>query len=78
MKIKEYGYAKSTKDIDLSAKSRDQDSQEEPWKTIPWRRFPPKYQPIFMVIVIHVEGLDIELENVTFILRMNIIPGGPS
>jgi len=35
MKIKEYGYAKSTKDIDLSAKSRDQDSQEEPWKTIP-------------------------------------------
>lgn len=35
MAIKEDGYAKSTKQIGLSAKSRDQDLQEGPWKTIP-------------------------------------------
>jgi len=44
---KEGGYAKSTKQVDLRARSRDQDSKEEPWKTIPRRRFPFRYQPIF-------------------------------
>jgi len=35
MTIKEDGYEKSTKQIDLSTKSRDKDSEEEPWKTTP-------------------------------------------
>eukprot|EP00253_Pinus_taeda_P003186 PITA_03186 len=47
MTTKEDGYPKSTKQVDLPARSRDQDSQEEPWKTIPRRRFPSRYQPIF-------------------------------
>lgn len=47
MKTKEDGYAKSTRKVDLTARSRDQDSQEEPWKTIPRKAFPPRYQPIF-------------------------------
>ena len=34
MTTKEDGYAKSNKQVDLPANSRDQDSQEEPWKTI--------------------------------------------
>ena len=29
------GYVKSTKKADFPAKSRDQYSQEEPWKTLP-------------------------------------------
>lgn len=53
MTTKEDGYAKSTKQVDLVARSRNQDSQEEPWKTIPRRRFPPRYEyilwsPLFM------------------------------
>ena len=44
MTTKEDGYAKR---VDPPAKSRYQDSWEEPWKTIPRRRFPPRYQPIF-------------------------------
>ena len=47
MTTKEDGYAKSNKQVDLPANSRDQDSQEEPWKSIPQRIFPPQYQPIF-------------------------------
>ena len=47
MTTKEDGYEKSTKQVDLPTRSRDPDSQEEPWKTIPRRRFPPRDQPIF-------------------------------
>jgi len=47
MTTKEYGYEKSTKQVDLPARLRDQDSQEEPWKTIPRRIFTTRYQPIF-------------------------------
>ena len=47
MTTKEDGYAKSTKQVDLPARSRDQDSQEEPCKIIHRRIFPPRYQPIF-------------------------------
>ena len=32
----------------------------------------------FMVIVIHLEGLDIELQNVACMFEINIIPGYPS
>jgi len=46
MTTKEDGYGKYTT-VDLSAKSRDQDSWEEPWKTISRRRYPPRYQTIF-------------------------------
>lgn len=34
MKTKQDGYEKYIKQVELLAKSRDQDSQEEPWKTI--------------------------------------------
>ena len=47
MTTKEDGYAKSNKQVDLLANSIDQDSQVEPWKTIPQIIFPPMYQPIF-------------------------------
>ena len=47
MTTKEDGYEKYSKQVDLPANSRDQDSQEEPWKEIPRRIFHPRYEPIF-------------------------------
>ena len=49
MTTKGYGYAKYNKHVELLANSRDQDSQEEPWKTITRIRYPPRYQPFFYV-----------------------------
>ena len=46
MTTKEDEFAKYNKQVDLPANSRDQELQE-PWKAIPRRRFPPRYQPIF-------------------------------
>ena len=51
------------------------DSQEQPWKTIPRRKFPSRYQHIFMATVIHVENLVINLYNVARTLGKNTIPG---
>lgn len=75
---KDDGYAKSTKQTNLLAKSRDRDSQVEPWKTNPQRIFPPRYQPIFYdhcyscgrfghrpVNVAHMFGINIVLGDIS-------------
>ena len=52
-----------------------QDLQEQPWKTIPRRKFPSRYQHIFYGYCYSCGKFGHKLYNVTRTLGMNTIPG---
>ena len=74
MTTKEDGYEKR---VDPPTRSRDQGSQEETWKIIPQRRFPPRYKPIFYGHCYSCGSFGNRAAECRNMFGMNIIPGDP-